>query len=204
MIIAGYGGHALEALSILKRIKSIRLNDLIFYVSSNKFLPNQSEYNVTASKNKILKHLEFDKSFIIATGTPKLRHLLFNELIELGGTPKSIISEKAEVSTIDVSMGTGLNVMDFSYIGPQTTIGDGVLINTLASVHHHSVIGNFSEISPGARVLGNSKVGYNTFIGANATLLPGIEVGNDCIIGAGAVVTKNLASGSKVMGIPAK
>lgn len=41
-------------------------------------------------------------------------------------------------------------------------------------------------------------------IGAGAIVLEGLKVGDNVSIGAGAVVTKDLASGVKVKGIPAR
>jgi len=41
-------------------------------------------------------------------------------------------------------------------------------------------------------------------IGANVTLLPGVTIGRKAIVGAGAVVTKDVASSSVMMGVPAK
>jgi len=41
-------------------------------------------------------------------------------------------------------------------------------------------------------------------IGSNATILAGITVGEYAIIGAGAVVTKDVAAGTVVAGVPAK
>ena len=47
-------------------------------------------------------------------------------------------------------------------------------------------------------------VGDNVYIGNNAIILPGVNIGDDVIIGAGAVVTKDIPSGSVVVGVPAR
>lgn len=41
-------------------------------------------------------------------------------------------------------------------------------------------------------------------IGANATILPGVTIGENSIIGAGAVVTRDVAPGTVVAGVPAR
>jgi acetyltransferase-like isoleucine patch superfamily enzyme len=41
-------------------------------------------------------------------------------------------------------------------------------------------------------------------IGAAAVILPGLRVGHDAMVGAGAVVTKDVASGTTVVGNPAR
>jgi maltose O-acetyltransferase len=40
-------------------------------------------------------------------------------------------------------------------------------------------------------------------IGAGAIIMAGVTVGHDSVVGAGAIVTKDVQSGSRVMGNPA-
>lgn len=49
----------------------------------------------------------------------------------------------------------------------------------------------------------HTRVGSRCFIGAGSIILPGITVGDHCIVGAGSVVTKDVPSGSIVVGNPA-
>ncbi|ETD16543.1 MULTISPECIES: acyltransferase [Prevotellaceae] len=44
----------------------------------------------------------------------------------------------------------------------------------------------------------------NAWIGAGATILPGVTVGENAVVGAGSVVTKDVAPGTIVGGIPAR
>jgi acetyltransferase-like isoleucine patch superfamily enzyme len=41
-------------------------------------------------------------------------------------------------------------------------------------------------------------------IGANAVIMRNIRIGDGAVIGAGAVVTKDVAAGKTVVGVPAK
>jgi maltose O-acetyltransferase len=47
-------------------------------------------------------------------------------------------------------------------------------------------------------------VGAEVWIGGGAILLPGVTVGDGAIIGAGAVVSRDIAAGSRVAGVPAR
>lgn len=47
-------------------------------------------------------------------------------------------------------------------------------------------------------------IGNKVWVGANVTILPGISLGDGAIIAAGAVVTKDVAPGTIVGGVPAK
>lgn len=42
------------------------------------------------------------------------------------------------------------------------------------------------------------------WVGPNATILQGVTIGDDAIVAAGAVVTKDVAPGTIVGGVPAK
>jgi maltose O-acetyltransferase len=48
------------------------------------------------------------------------------------------------------------------------------------------------------------RVGSNVWIGGAAVVLPGVTIGDDAVIGAGSVVTRDVPSGSVVVGNPAR
>lgn len=49
-----------------------------------------------------------------------------------------------------------------------------------------------------------TRVGRGASIGSGATIMCGLTIGEDAMIGAGAVVTKDVAPGATVAGIPAR
>lgn len=51
---------------------------------------------------------------------------------------------------------------------------------------------------------GRVKIGNRCWIGAKATILKGVELGDGCVVAAGAVVTRSVASGETVAGVPAR
>lgn len=74
-------------------------------------------------------------------------------------------------------------------------------------------IGAHSIVTRGATVLAHdyvrglrcdTHIGANCFVGVGAIIMPGIRVGDGSIVGAGAVVTEDVASGSLVVGNPAR
>jgi acetyltransferase-like isoleucine patch superfamily enzyme len=48
-----------------------------------------------------------------------------------------------------------------------------------------------------------TRVGRNASIGSNATILGGVTIGEGALVGAGAVVTRDVAAGAVVAGVPA-
>ncbi|QGY40264.1 sugar O-acetyltransferase [Pseudodesulfovibrio cashew] len=82
------------------------------------------------------------------------------------------------------------------------TIKDGVLIGhkvVLATINHGYAPEKRQWNHPAPIIIGE-----NVWIGSNATILQGVTVGDNAIVAAGAVVTKDVAPGTIVGGVPAK
>lgn len=95
-------------------------------------------------------------------------------------------------------------VMAGAVVQTHAELASGVIINTGARVDHDCRIGYCAHIAPGAVLAGNVRVGARSFIGAGASVIPGIEIGDDVVVGAGAVVNRHVASGTRVVGVPAR
>jgi len=102
------------------------------------------------------------------------------------------------------STGNEADIFNLCFIGANTQIGKGCLINTGAQIHHEVEIRDFSEVNPGAVLLGKVKIGSFCSIGANATILPKVKIGNNVVVGAGSVVTQDVPDGVTVVGVPGK
>lgn len=201
MVIAGAGGHGHELKYCLIQ-EGIANSEIIFFDEdpSNK---NLEEHPTLICGDEQLKEaFQKDPRFMLGVGNPIHREKLYHLLTNLGGIYTGIHGSSSLKEDIHQFQ---FDVFPFSFLGPKTRIGTGVLINTRASVHHESTVGEFSEIGPGAMLLGASKIGKKCRIGAGAVILPGVELGDEVIVGAGAVVTKSFfGKGMVIKGIPAK
>lgn len=82
------------------------------------------------------------------------------------------------------------------------SVGDGAFIGhrvVLATLDH-----GFLPEDRGTNYPAPIRIGRNVWIGAGATILRGVTVGDDAVVAAGAVVTKNVAPGTIVGGVPAR
>lgn len=201
MIIAGAGGHGLEVDFVLKELGFLSSDLYYFDEDKSKSQDPSVKDSLILKVEELKRKFIHDPRFVLGVGNPIHREKLFHMLTSLGGSAYGISC----VSNLEARNSSVIfDAMPYSFIGPQTTIGVGVLVNTRAHVHHECVIGDFSEIGPGAMLLGASKVGAKCRIGAGAVLLPGVELGDGVIVGAGAVVTKSFLQQSILVGIPAQ
>ena len=98
----------------------------------------------------------------------------------------------------DVFINVGCRFQDTGGI----TIGDGSLIghgSTLTTLNHSIDPGRRADMTPAPIVIGRQ-----VWLGAAVTVVPGVTIGDGAIVGAGAVVTKDVAAGAIVGGVPAK
>lgn len=82
------------------------------------------------------------------------------------------------------------------------TIGDDVLIGhnaVIATLNHGASFEQRADMHPAPVVIEE-----RAWLGANVTVLPGVTIGAGAIAAAGAVITKNVAPGVTVAGVPAK
>jgi acetyltransferase-like isoleucine patch superfamily enzyme len=98
----------------------------------------------------------------------------------------------------DVFVNSGCRFQDQGGI----EIGDGSLIGhnaVITTLNHDMLPSRRADMHP-ARVV----IGVGVWFGANVTVLPGVTIGDGAVVGAGAVVTKDVAAGAVVVGVPAK
>jgi sugar O-acyltransferase (sialic acid O-acetyltransferase NeuD family) len=204
MLIIGAGGHAKELLGIFHELN--QKENIYCFDDVNKYISKimLDICPILVNENEVKKLFVTDKTFALGIGNPKIRHLLAQRFIKLGGKLTTVISPHARVGTLKVSLGEGLNIMAGAVITQNISIGTGTLINANATIHHDCKIGEYCELSPGCHLLGNVRLGAKTFVGAGAVILPNIVIGEEVVIGAGAVVTKDIPDGVMVKGMPAK
>lgn len=200
MVVAGAGGHAFELLDIL--ISDCKTEGLWFFDEINPISLFQGTYPILQNEEDVAKAFLNDPRFILGVGNPKVRHHFYERFIALGG---QLVSVKGKgIAYSNFSTGNEADIFNLCFIGANTQIGKGCLINTGAQIHHEVEIGDFSEVNPGAVLLGKVQIGSFCSIGANATILPKVKIGNNVIVGAGSVVTQDVQDGVTVLGVPGR
>lgn len=111
-----------------------------------------------------------------------------------GGRGGVRLGRQVEINNFSIVNGTG-----GVEIGDDTLIGPGVRI---ISYQHGIAVDALIRTQPleGKPIV----IGKDVWIGANAVILAGVTVGDGAVVAAGAVVTKDVAPGEIVVGVPAR
>lgn len=135
------------------------------------------------------------------SGVPMLDISKFNARIE----PGAIIREHVAIGDKAViMMGAVINIG--AVIGDESMIDMGAILGGRATVGKHCHIGAGTVLAGVVEPASATPVIIedNVLIGANAVVLEGVRVGAGAVVAAGAVVTKDVAAGEVVAGVPAK
>lgn len=204
MIIIGAKGLAKEVLEIFHQRNE--LENLFFYDDISTDLPEKlyGQFPVLKHMDTVVQLFKNDNRFIIGIGNPALRFKMYNQFTQAGGQMVSAISPLATIGHYGTIIGDGAIIMAGTFISNDVNMGKGCLVNPNCTISHDTIIGDFVEISPGVQITGHGRIGNFCSIGTNATILPNTQLGDYVTVGAGAVVTKEVAEGLTVVGVPAK
>jgi sugar O-acyltransferase (sialic acid O-acetyltransferase NeuD family) len=131
------------------------------------------------------------------------RRAIIERLVGEGRRLATFVHPSAVVAPSAV-LEPGCVVFPLVVVGARTRIGEGTIVNRGALIGHHTSIGAFGFVGPGANIAGKVSIGGGVHIGLGAVVRDGLEVGDGATIGAGAVAVGPVASGSTVVGVPAR
>jgi sugar O-acyltransferase (sialic acid O-acetyltransferase NeuD family) len=121
----------------------------------------------------------------------------------LGWTSPAVVHPRAHVSR-SATIAGGTIVGPAAVLGAATAIAEHVLISRGGLVGHHAKIGAFASLLPGVNIGGHVEIGAGATLGMGAVVANGVRIGADATVAAGAVVLTDVASASRVQGVPAR
>lgn len=111
-----------------------------------------------------------------------------------------------------VAIGNNAVIMMGAVINIGAEIGDDSMIDMDAVLGGRAIVGKRCHVGAGAVLAGviepasakPVQIDDDVLIGANAVVIEGVHVGKGAVVAAGAVVTKDVAPGTVVAGVPAR
>lgn len=140
---------------------------------------------------------------LVAIGSPGTRRAMAAHMEDNGFTPGSVVHPSATIGAAMVA-GAGLIVCAGVDVSTGVTLGRHVHLNPRCTVGHDTVLSDFVSINPAAVVSGDVDVGAEVLLGAGSVVLQGRRVGQGAVVGASACVTRDVAPGTTVVGVPAR
>lgn len=172
--------------------------------SKIKFLDDRLRNDEVIGPLKYVDQLTLSQyEFFVAIGDNSLRKNWFLTLWKNGKHCVNAIHPKAYLES-SVKLGTNVMVGAFAYLNINTTVGDGVIINTGCIIEHDNVVGSYSQLGPGVVTAGKVIIGEEVFIGIRSTIIDHCKITNGVILGAGSVVIDDIDEPGLYVGVPVK
>lgn len=198
-LVLGAGGHAKVAIDACRRAHP----DAEIEVRDDDAKKNGMMLIGVRVTAPIGEAVRLRRACHVAIGNNAHRRKLGEAIERAGGSLLAIVHPAAQVSA-HARIEPGALVTATAVVAPQARVGRGAIVNHGAIVDHDCEVGDWSHIAPCAVLGGGVHVGASCLVGSGAVVLPGITIGDGATVGAGAVVTKDVAPGAAVAGVPAK
>jgi sugar O-acyltransferase (sialic acid O-acetyltransferase NeuD family) len=202
LLVIGAGGHAKVVIDLALRSGAWHIAGVLDD-SASSVGRSILGCEVLGGTDRIGDYSGSGTAFVVAIGSNVIRERLQATATSAGLVaatlihPSAVLAESAEI-------GEGAVVMAGAVINADARIGKGVIVNTGAVIDHDCQIGDYCHVAPGVKLCGSVSIGPRSLVGVGASVIPGILIGNDCVVGAGAAVVSPVASGSRVVGVPAR
>ena len=130
-------------------------------------------------------------------GNVTIRVKVFKRLAEARFVCPPVVHPTAFVEP-SATLAAGVQVFPHAYVGSDSKVGYGAIVNTGAILSHDCVLEDFVNVSPGAILAGAVSIGAGALVGMGVTVNLGVKVGARAKIGNGATVKSDVPEGGIV------
>ncbi|MBS1896510.1 MULTISPECIES: NeuD/PglB/VioB family sugar acetyltransferase [unclassified Microbacterium] len=210
IIVIGAGGFGRETLDVIEAINAGARGALWDVVGVVDDAP--AEIQVERLADRGIRHLggieenreRFEGArYVVGIGSTAVRARIADRVEAWGARPATLVHPAAVIGT-RVVIAAGAVVCGGAQISTNIRLGRHAHVNPAAVIGHDSILDDHVSVNPGAIVSGEVHVGAGSLIGAGATILQGLRIGAGATVGAGACVTRDVAPGVTVVGVPAR
>jgi acetyltransferase EpsM len=122
---------------------------------------------------------------------------VFEKLQKAGFSFPALVHPTAWVEP-SATIEAGAQVLPLTYVGTDSKIGFGSLLNAHVVVSHDCEIGECVNLSPGATLAGGVKIHNHAQIGMGVTININLTIGADARIGNGATIKADVPPGGRI------
>jgi sugar O-acyltransferase (sialic acid O-acetyltransferase NeuD family) len=207
--IYGGGGFAREVAWLIESCNADNhLYDVVCFIDDNQILHGTALNEIPVmSLESAWQHFPAAK-VVGGIGSPQTRESLMRRAAATGFGFTTIVHPRAERSRW-IEIGIGTVICAGNILTTNIVLGQHVQINLDCTVGHDVVMNDYTTLAPGVHVSGWVHFGKRVYVGTGANIINGtrehpLTIGDDAVVGAGACVTKSVAPGITVVGVPAK
>jgi sugar O-acyltransferase (sialic acid O-acetyltransferase NeuD family) len=197
LVIVGAGAFGRETFDVVLELGDPDPSDVVFADD------DLAGTTVRGRPTRPLDDLEPGSEMVLAMADPAARQRLAVQLAERGLQPRALVDPRAIVGP-ETRIGAGCVILGGAYVSSCCWLGDHVQVSYNATVGHDALVDDCATVFPGANVGGLVRLEIGATVGANAAVLQQRRVGRGAFVGAGAVVTRDVADGRVVTGVPAR
>ena len=208
LVLLGGGGHCLDIIGLVsdinnslhKRRQKVSIVGILsdVEVDSQRFSISRVQHIGRISDLNSIDATHY----IIAVGSAQDRLTIFKKIQT--DLQAATLIHPSVAAGFGCSFGEGTAILGGTRISPKCTIGNHVYVSHGVLIGHETKIGNFCSVFPGANIAGNVSLGRAATAGSGCTVTEKIFVNDYAFVAAGSVVIREVPSGAKVMGVPAK
>lgn len=205
VLVIGAGGHARSVLDVIRSEGRYLVAGLIDS-SQPKGTPALGSHVLGREQDlPVLCREQGTALGIVAIGDNWQRRAAMERLRALvpGFVFVSSVHPAATVAG-DVTIASGTVVMAGAVVVSGSRIGNGCIVNTLASLDHDGVMEDYSSLAPGAVTGGRVRLGTCAAVGLGARVVHNLRIGAHAVVGAGALVMEDIPPEVVAFGAPAQ
>lgn len=209
LAIIGAGGFAREVRWLLEDINAAGASwEFVGYLVSDPSDPgpHDSTEATIGGFDLIGNHDIGIEALALGVGTPRARYDLGRDLSDKHANVMwpALVHPSVLMDPSSNALGMGASICAGTVLTVNIDVGDFAMINLGCSLGHEARLGVGSVVNPLTAISGGVEIGDRALIGTGASVLQYVRVGDDATVGGGAVVTKDVAPGATVVGVPAR